>query len=545
MLSTAFLGSTAIATVLAVSAAAAAPLTVLDLLSIDRLANMVAQSAVVGLRGVADLRYVDLDLRPLEGRMALTGLEVRPYDQEDYPGCSVTVDRAVLTSAPLDQIDRAALDLELMSLHVANGCFDASERRGLADIGLSDIDIDRASVRLDYTFATGALDLEFEIVAPGLAAVDGAIAFDYFAVNVDEEEPVMDLRHARMQLIDDGGWTRISADLPPQMFEPAALAALLTDELLPGSAEAPPAPEAPGGDGDGDKGGNGDVAPPPAPAPATADPEAEAAARAFITASAEAIATFAADPGRLSLEVTPELPVRLTEDLVEDFAALVLALNPVLTAGDPVPPARLEASDGAAILALGAGETVDVSDDRRLALARALLTGSGVPRNPELGQALLDPLLEAENGEALALVLEHAELFAPETAYAAARGAAAAFDRAALARLDRLERRLGFEAALAVQLDGRQRPQPDSDQDPRALREMAVAALSGFGAPRSYADAYFLALLAQAGGDRGAAAILREVESMGRLLEAPADWEALLADLRAEAVALWFGADAE
>ncbi|MGI3186872.1 hypothetical protein [Nioella aestuarii] len=58
--------------------ARAEPVTLMDLLTLDRLANMGAQIAVNALRGVAEVTYAHMDIRPLDGRVILTGLEMTP-----------------------------------------------------------------------------------------------------------------------------------------------------------------------------------------------------------------------------------------------------------------------------------------------------------------------------------------------------------------------------------------------------------------------------------------------------------------------------------
>ena len=75
----ALLSATALVPLLAFPARAE-PITLMDLLTLDRLANMGGQLAVNALRGVAEVTYAHMDIRPLDGRMILTGLEIRITD---------------------------------------------------------------------------------------------------------------------------------------------------------------------------------------------------------------------------------------------------------------------------------------------------------------------------------------------------------------------------------------------------------------------------------------------------------------------------------
>jgi hypothetical protein len=77
--------------------------------------------------------------------------------------------------------------------------------------------------------------------------------------------------------------------------------------------------------------------------------------------------------------------------------------------------------------------------------------------------------------------------------------------------------------------------------DPRLLRAMALAHYSGAGQPRSYARAYYFALLAEAAGDIGASTLKTEIE--GRFSargDAVAEaWNTLSTDLQSQALQDW------
>ncbi|WP_370267906.1 hypothetical protein [Nioella sp.] len=535
--------STTLAGLLA-SAAGATPVTLYDLFSLNRLANMGGQLLVSALRGVADLRYAHMDIRPLDGRMILTGLELSPYEQ---PDCLVTLDRAVITTAPLDQIAYGALDIDVMGAEMSEGCFSASERRDMAEAGITRFALDRGEIRLEYDYASAALTVDAQGVSEGLAEMRAHVAFDYFAVNFDAEEPVADLAYAEIELTDRGVWSALGAQIPPAMLSPDVLVPMLVGEVLPQwrdpsvplpTPEPAPAPS----DGKGDE--NPATPATPAPPPVNA-PELDAAYD-VIEAGVAAFLAFAESPGTLRLEFTPEAPVRLTEDHFEDFALFVADLAPALLTDADRPDTRLTREDGDLIAAWVAGGDVPFSDGDILRLSHALLSGVGVPRNPERAMELLTPLLEAGHAEALEMALETLDALDPAFAYRIAREAAAAGDRMAFAQLDRLEALVPMGDVIALQEETGDRPEFDGTEPARALRARAEAALTGLGAPRRYTVAYFYGLLALASGDMASASIVNELETMAdRMEEEDAErWLGLLGQVNDHASEEWFAVQA-
>lgn len=81
---------------------------------------------------------------------------------------------------------------------------------------------------------------------------------------------------------------------------------------------------------------------------------------------------------------------------------------------------------------------------------------------------------------------------------------------------------------------------PDGDA-PRALRRMSLAYLAGAGQTRSYARAYYLALLAQAAGDIAGETLKDEVDDrfVARGAEVADAWAEVSAGLQADALENW------
>jgi hypothetical protein len=532
------LSATALVPLLAFPARAE-PVTLLELMTLDRLANMGGQIVINALRGVAEVTYAHMDIRPLDGRMILTGLEVSPYDM---PDCMITLDRAVIRSAPLDQIAYGALDIDVLGFEMGDGCLSEPDLRDLAEIGITEMVLDRGQIRLEYDYASAGMTLDVRAETTGLADLRAHVDFSYFALNFEREEPVADLAYAEIEVTDQGYWPVIAAEIPPAMLLPEVTVPMLVDELLPryvDPAQAPapaPAPDAPS-DGKGD-----DDSPAPTPQPAPQNSPEDEAAHAFIEASAATFARFAANPGTLRLEFAPETPVRLDEDLFEDFGPFVAALSPTLFTEADRPDTRITADEAATLQSWLSGGDEELGDAELMRYAHAFLTGIGAPRDAEVAMELLTPLLEAGNPEALDMALGTLDDLDPGFAYQIARDAAAQGDRLAFAHLDRLEADLPVLDMLEIQNEDGGDLLITGGETGRELRQMAQEALSGLNAPRRYSHAYFYALLALASGDAGAALIVDELEAMGdRMSGQDADhWAETLAGIHEYANEVWF-----
>ena len=147
----------------------------------------------------------------------------------------------------------------------------------------------------------------------------------------------------------------------------------------------------------------------------------------------------------------------------------------------------------------------------------ALVTGIGAPRSLNDGAALLGPLADGWNAEAAMLVAQARAAGGDSVGgYAMALRGLAGGAQGSITLADELERELGIDEVLATQeatIDawpgaGEATGQLEAmigSGDVSGLRRMANRAATGKDMPRDYVTAYFLASLAAAGGDRGAA----------------------------------------
>ncbi|MBO6603415.1 MAG: hypothetical protein JJ949_09255, partial [Roseicyclus sp.] len=193
----------------------------------------------------------------------------------------------------------------------------------------------------------------------------------------------------------------------------------------------------------------------------------------------------------------------------------------------------------------------DLTIAERLDLARALMSGDGVPLATALVPELLAPVLGSDDdraAEAAGLVANALARTDPETAYGHALRATAAEVPGAISMLDALEARLTTPTVIAAQnvnLTGSPADALGTGTDPRDLRALALAHFTGLGAPRAYARAYYYALLAEAAGDIGATALREEIEARfgARGPAVAAFWSDLSAETQRAALADWIALD--
>ncbi len=510
----------------------AEPVTLLDVFSVDHLAGIGAQWAIAAARGVARITYTDLTVQPLAGRMALTGVEIAPYGQPRGIDCRIGLDRAMFATAPLGQVEYSALDVDITGLSLSQDCLHLADAGDLVEMGIDGLSFERAALSLRYDAPSGGLDAELTVLAGDLAELRATVAFDFFAVDLETEEPVADLAFAELEVVDRGVVALASPLLPPEVIGVDFLDQAFR-EAFPGSADPqPPVPWGGGNKSDADKRSEQHQ---PAPSAETTDLPRTARVDDLTYDAAVAVSGFLSAPdGTIALQLAPHQPVRLTEEMFEDPILFASALNPQFVSADWTDAPRISADMLAAVESRGA------TPEAAIETAEALLSGIGLPRDPARALAILDPLLAAGSERAIALTLDHLDMLAPETAYRLARNAAALGDRDAFAHLDALEHDIGFARAVEIQEEAA--PARNTSDD---FLAQAFAAQTGIDAPRRYTDAYFYGLLALAGGDSAAERILDEIEAMGDSLTGAerAAWDAKLATVRAEATAAWLGGE--
>jgi hypothetical protein len=271
--------------------------------------------------------------------------------------------------------------------------------------------------------------------------------------------------------------------------------------------------------------------------------------RQFIGDLMTEVEEFVADPGEITIQANlPAGGIVIEPEMYAAPQNLIAALG---LQARSTPIARTQILSIADLAAL---QTPDnLSADERIAFATALLDGAGVPRSAALVPDLLVPLLDDANsaGSAAALLARATQGSNVPAAYGYGLIAAANGIPGAVAQLDRLEARMTTQTALAAQdayLVASAAPAPIDQitgDDPRDLRRLALAHFSGSGAVRSYARAYYFALLAEAAGDIAATSLREEIEARfgARGPEVAAVWQGVAAEMQQRAITDWINAD--
>ncbi len=565
--------------------ASARPDSVLDLFTLDRIATVGVQWSISMLRSFAETRYVDLSIAPLDGRMVLTGLEVSPYEWNGSGQCTFDIDRAVINTGPLDKIEQSRMRLDLTGVTLSEGCLDDMVVATIQAVGVEELKLDSATLWMQYDMPTGGVSLELQAASQGLAEIRAQMDFDYFAFDAQNEEPIADLSYAELSFIDHGAMAILGQMLPPELTNAEMLAAALKQELLSGVMSDDGIPHQKSKSRLG--GGEAEISPAPAPDPTPqAQPEPEptpnlddefgdeygddddfewdfeepdfyddpelpplseediASVAAMIDDGAAQFAAFLADPDQITLRLAPATPVRLSENTVDDFARFALLMQPEVITGTPPVAQVVTGADMEAIKGWLDGDEAALASSDALRIARAFMTGIGVPRDADMAMQIVAPLLAKGDSDAVALALDGLDALPADQAYRIARDAAASGNRAAFTRLDKLEQKLGLAEAIAIQDASPLAPALTGDETPAQLRNAALDALTGLDAPRRYSLAYYDALLALAAGDRAAQALIDEVEAMSeRMADADAsDWAETLTAIRAQATKAWIAA---
>ncbi|MEM8622941.1 MAG: hypothetical protein AAGG47_05400 [Pseudomonadota bacterium] len=471
-----------------------------------RLLNIfIVQTGLGLLRSGIELTYDGVSSDPRSGELAVSGLRLRPKLPHDT-GRDCEIGIARLTLADGGRFDRVDGLLSLGGVTVPAACLEPGPAAMASTFGYSVIEAENVAIEVAYDFASSALTLD--IVASVARAADVTVAadFDYFwlqGVALDQEmsedavedaEPVAILRGAEITLENRGLFEALEPLIGQQLGDPAAVPALVQAGLI----------QVLSGEG-------------------TRTPTAEELA--FVEELSGEVGRFVADRDRLVVTLAPEAPVRLTEEMFEDPAAIVAALAP--SAGS-APAARSAILDPALLSQLG--EDADALDPAtRLAVGRALVTGIGAPRALDAGIALLAPMAEAGDGAAALLVAEAAAAAGEtEDAYRHALLALSAGKSEAVAIADSMEAGLDLDTILALQAAVTGTVAADgllSAGDIGGMATLAERLATGHGGPRSYESALYWATLASAGGDRAAAALVRRLDNrFARRPEEAARW---------------------
>ncbi|MDO6589702.1 hypothetical protein DS901_07940 [Loktanella sp. D2R18] len=494
-----------------------------EFFSPDRIATAIAHTGISALRTQMELQYDHMTVDPMRGIVSLSGIVARPQLPYDQAGqCEVLIDRVTLSSDFTSPFQTAAeIDMNLIGAHATLACFERDMAVALRTAGYRDMPIDQFKMRASYTYATGATAVDSTIAINGFGILDysasGTILPRLGQYGIPAE-PAVRVTRAVATLKDDGGWAAISQVLPENLRDPVMIREMGTQAISSVLSQ----------DGLRPLG---------------------AVERRFVADLMTQVEAYVTDPGEITIEATlPDNGITLEPEMYADPLDLIAGL------GLQVRAAPMARSQILSLDALAAIQTPDsLSPDARIALATALLDGNGVPRSTSMVAGLLEPLLDTpETAGAAAALLARAEQESDvPNAYRHALIAASAAEPGAIGLLDKLESRMTTQSVLAAQdrhltSVGAVAPlEMVTGDDPRDLRALSLAYLTGTGQARSYARAYYYALLAEAAGDIAAESLRNEIIARfgARGPDVAQAWHALAAQVEEQAVTDWINAD--
>ena len=484
-----------LATAFALSSALVTPLaadtdpqpSLLEFFSINRLGTFYANLGIAALRTQMELEYEFLSTDLMRGTISISGITARPqlpYDQARQ--CVITVDRAVLNTDVAEPFEVASeANLNLIGAKANSACLPPEAAMGMRATGLTEVSFDQFKIRAAYHYPTGETSVDAAVVMRDMAALDFTTSGMILPRlnGPGPSEPAFRVMRAVVSLKDMGAWGRLSALLPENFRNAETIKAIGSEQITQFLSEF-------------------------------GTRQVTAVERNFVTQLMDRVGDYINDPGELTIEARlPETGIVIEPEVYNsEPQALIAALA---LEARVAPLARSRILDGQALAALQSPGDLDA--DTLLALARALLNGDGVPQTPALVPDLLVPAFEdpARRPEASELISRALAGSDPANAYGYALIAAAGGVNTAVPLLDRLEAQMTTTQVLdiqdQVQGDLLSATQATTEDDPRALRRLALAYLAGSGVVRSYPQAYYFALLAEAAGDIGATALKEEI----------------------------------
>ncbi|WP_299882114.1 hypothetical protein [uncultured Sulfitobacter sp.] len=488
-----------------------------EFFSANRIGTFVANTAIAALRTQMELEYDFLSTDLLRGTVSISGITARPqlpYDQARQ--CVITIERAVINTDVAKPGEVASeINLNLIGATASTACVPRDVAMGLRAAGMRDITLDQFKLRTAYTYTTGETSADLTLSVNEVANLDFSASGMILPRlgTFGPGDPAFRVMRAVASLKDQGGWAKVATVLPPNFSDPATIRAIgaegVTQFLSNNGTRTVTAVE-----------------------------------RNFVNQLMEKVEEFVTDPGELTIEANlPDTGIVIEPEVYNAEPQALIASLALEARTSPI--ARSRILSGAALAALQDPDSLSAAD--RLALAEALIDGNGVPQVPALVPDLVRPLLaDAGNApQAAALVARVLQGRDAGAAYPFALQAAAGGIDGAVSILDRLEAQMTTVDVLSAQgealgEDAATVSLPDGD-DPRALRRLSLAYLAGAGQTRSYARAYYLALLAQAAGDIAGETLKDEIDDrfVARGADVADAWAGVSAGLQADALENW------
>ena len=490
----------------------------------DWLKLALTRTALAFSRLAVDLTYETSEIVPGTGGVLITGLRVGlPLPGLEPRACTVEVEALELTSSTLALLTSflGSSEMVLRGVSAPLACLPPQGRFFAQMARLQEIGIDMLRLETMFDPISASADIDLELDARDLARIELAGRLDYVSLRIDafgtpkpdgsDPDPVPVIEFGPMDLsVTDRG---LVERLPPFL----GMAGLPLDAVAPSAAQML---------------------------------RAQFGTPELATEVERELARFLNEGGRLTVSLRPG-ELWLDEIMHAPPREVATAFNPRVgrTTRPNLPSPEL----------IEAATSNLVRPEQAITVARAFLSGEGMPRNPRRAFEAIESAArtydtdyagEAREIAVRALLASDGDM---ETAYRMAiEAGTAGREIAALTRL--VEARLepaqivAAQKLAATQWDGSPASQALAARVVAAVGEGDTAALldvardfeRGVGVPRDLSAAFGFALLAKAAGEVGASRIVERVEAMATADEAAREaWGDALAEARDTATEIW------
>jgi hypothetical protein len=468
------------------------PLT--DIGILEKFTGMVTQWGIMFLRSQVDITYDGVSSDLYAGRANISGITMWPRPPWDTDNqCSVRADRLQVSGAEVTDWDRVRVRFELIGVDADLACLPPDVAGTVAGAGITELKADRAYIDVDYRMSSSSLTVSSHVAMPGLAAISVGVDFPYFAVHGEGRLPTLALKRVAVEIEDQGLWEKVSPLLPPEMTSPDAVEQIvqagLTGQLEQLNLRS------------------------------TQVTTLNREQIAFISSAALQAKAFVARPGSIVIQTTLDNPYRELDGLERTPKRAFEVLKPLVSAQ----PSTRQNIISVKLLKRGINKPSALSDEDKLRVGQALMSGVGAPKSAAAGQALLAPLAANGNGEAALALANAIAAGDPAAAYSLALQAGASGAFGATGLLDQLEANVDTPSVLTMQAAAL--PKGVGPKDAAAasgvvslgdMRAMAMGYLRGMGMTRSYRMAYFWASLGAAAGDEASLSLVSDIEARMR-----------------------------
>ena len=186
----------------------------------DRFSTRVVEFAVSAARSQVEIQYQAIVPNSKLGQLSIDGLVFTPGPELDMSGCSVSVGRILFQAGSPQKLGAENITTSVYDLNVSPLCLPFEQRGILAMSGVREIYVPHATINIDYFFPSSSLEIFVTGKLDGFSEFDLFLNAPYVSI-IDADQPiVMKLNKAELSVRDDGAWSALSQQIPPEFSTP-------------------------------------------------------------------------------------------------------------------------------------------------------------------------------------------------------------------------------------------------------------------------------------------------------------------------------------